>query len=812
MSETNTSFFWQRLGPLGVTDENNSILIENPAAEFPAPKRHDVPIFREDGDGNIEILYWTLERKLITWTRSGDGSMSDVNGKPDWYAVKRLREPKGDMKYQMPETKFLKKEGRPSIYPWLAPELVMKWEQQQEIETLFLTEGVFKAWAGCKAGLDVVGLSSYTHYAEENGKMLLLDVQRLIIDCKVKNLAVLWDGDCLNISEKALARRDDIAKRPNGFYAAAKKIRQLVGALELPAGQEKPHVFFMHPLSNTIEAKPKGLDDLLLWAASKGVTQAVVDAALNVRRKGDYFFKVDITDTNVMMKEHFGINNRDAFYKLHADEIKLNEFKYFGDLLRWNDEEEKVEMIAPKWAEELKWVGNEYFQEVEVPSVGGSTRRELAPRNVATLSKLYGNNFWKYLKHFAGFCNVPNHTSYQLVIESGEKQYLNQYFPFKWVPKPGDWSHIKGFIQHIFGKEKVTHERTGEEIERWELGLDYVQQLYLNPTQQLPVLILYSQENQTGKSTFGLLMQLIFGDNLVPIGNSDLQSDFNATYSSKLLAVCEETLLERKKEAERIKAISTSPRILVNPKGQQQYMIDFFCKFIFTSNNPRMIYVTRHDTRFWILEVKQLTEKVPRFEHVMAQEIPAFLHYLQERQPAAKNEGRMYFHDSLLKTDAFEATVRINEPTAASDLRERISELFMQDRDLERLEIPLADLRIRFFKGNTSDGWIREILRDYLKVDQLRDVQTGELVMKRGTYPIWEIDPVKNDLVRKDIPFRSRPYVFWRKDFLHDENPADYDRIMEEEARLAAERIGIPSESNVHSKSITEPVKEDLPF
>jgi competence transcription factor ComK len=333
-----------------------------------------------------------------------------------------------------------------------------------------------------------------------------------------------------------------------------------------------------------------------------------------------------------------------------------------------------------------------------------------------------------------------------------------------------------------------------------------VQQLYLNPTQQLPVLILYSQENQTGKSTFGLLMQMIFGDNLVPIGNSDLQSDFNSTYSSKLLAVCEETLLERKKEAERIKAISTSPRILVNPKGQAQYQIDFFCKFIFTSNNPRMIYVTRHDTRFWILEVKELKTKVPKFEHVMASEIPAFLHHLQQRKPAAANEGRMYFHDSLLKTSAFEDTVRINEPTAATDLRERITDLFLQDKNLEQIEIPLCDIRQRFFKSGASDAWIREILKDYLRVEQLRDKNTGRLVLKRGTYPIWELDPTGTELVKKEIVFRNRPYVFWREAFVSDESPEDYAEIEKVEAAAARAKLGIFEQVEAAAPA------DDLPF
>lgn len=802
-------FFQERLQPLGVTEENNTVLVRNSQAEWPMEKQYRTKVFSEDREGNIEILYWTLDRELITWTRIGDGKMSEVNGTSDFYKVKRLREPLGDMKYRMPETKWLKAEGQPSIYPWLPPELVERWEKKEEIETLFLTEGVFKAWAGAKAGMDIVGLSSITHY-NENGA-LLRDVQRIILDCKVQNVVILWDGDCTNISENALARREDLAKRPLGFYAAAKKIRKLVGQIEYPSGHEAPAVYFYHIKSEAFPEKPKGLDDLLVVALKESKTrwESVAMSAKEVNLPSNFFKKIDLTDTSQLMKEYFNLHDSVAFYKAHRDIIKASEFKFFDDLIRWNEDDEKIDMIAPKWAQELFWIGNEFFLLADIPSVNGTSRKELSPRNMATLTKLHQSTFWKYLTHFDGFCNVPNHLNYQQVIEKNGKKFYNQYFPFKHVPKAGDWTHIKGFIQHIFGTDEVEHATSGEKIERWKLGLDYVQQLFLNPTQPLPVLILFSPENKTGKSTFGHLLARIFGDNHIPIGNHDLQSDFNATYSSKLLAVCDETLLERKKEAERIKSISTSPRILVNPKGQAQYQIDFFCKFIFTSNNARMIYVNRHDTRFWILQVPQLEKEIPNFLDVMESEIPAFLEHLRTREMAAKNEGRMWFHDSLLKTETLEQTVKINEPSAATDLRNDIIELFQKDIELEEILMPLADIRTRFFSGKTSTGWIQEIMKDYLMVEQLKGTD-GLAKMARGEYPTWEHN-MEGELVRKNIKFIGRPYVFKRSHFIEHDNMEDYREISETERKELAERMG-KNDSDLPPKAITAVVQEDLPF
>jgi Family of unknown function (DUF5906) len=140
-------------------------------------------------------------------------------------------------------------------------------------------------------------------------------------------------------------------------------------------------------------------------------------------------------------------------------------------------------------------------------------------------------------------------------------------------------------------------------------------------------------------------------------------------------------LLERKRDAERIKAMSTAKQMSVNPKGSAQYTIDFFCKFIFNSNNKRMIYVSRHDERFWIVKVNPFVGKDnPNLLEEMIAEIPAFIHYLKNRPLSTAQESRMWFHPSLIRTDALEEAVKVNEPQEASDLRERIRDMFLQEK------------------------------------------------------------------------------------------------------------------------------------
>lgn len=88
---------------------------------------------------------------------------------------------------------------------------------------------------------------------------------------------------------------------------------------------------------------------------------------------------------------------------------------------------------------------------------------------------------------------------------------------------------------HIFGKQ-------------YNLGLDYLQLLFLQPLQKLPILLLVSEERNTGKSTFLNFLKAVFGDN-VTFTNEDFRSQFNSDWTGKLLIVVDEVLLNRREDA-----------------------------------------------------------------------------------------------------------------------------------------------------------------------------------------------------------------------------------------------------------------------
>lgn len=789
------SFYQQRMDLIGVTEENNVIKLFNPEAEAPMPKYSDSKIFTEDQEGNIEILYYDIEGLAIMYHTDAKTPM------PRFYKTKRLKEPKGDMKYKMPKGV--------GTYPWFHPQLVHKFFLKEEIETLFLTEGVFKAWTACQAGMDVIGLSSITHYAGPD-RHLHRDIVRLIEVCKVSNVVVLWDGDCLDVSKKDIQVREEATRRPFGFFNAVKKIRKLIQNAQWDKPRAMPRVFFQYVKSNEIDNSPKGLDDLIIAEAARAKKpkeqqekrSAVVRDALDLMNKGRFFQKFEITTTTDLLFQHFALHDVEKFYARHNHIIGEQEFFFRRDLYHYSETENKLRILAPAWAQNIKWIGDEFYEEILVPSSYGD-RRRLEHRKKETLSARYGSDFKQYLQYYHGFVNLPSHFNYERIIEREGGEFYNRYFPFPHLPQSGNWDNILRFVKHIFGEEEVTHPKTGDKYLSWQLGLDYVQLLLLQPTQPLPILVLFSRENQTGKSTFGQLLKNMLGDNAIFIGNSDLQSDFNEIYTDKLLAICEETLLERRKDAERIKNMSTAKELTINPKGQKQYTIDFFTKFQFYSNNPRMVYVTRHDDRYWIIQVPQLpkTDIDPKLPQKMMEEIPAFVHHLRDREMVAKNESRMWFNPELLRTKTFLDTVRINEPTAATDLREHIRDMFYDcGPECEMIEMPLKNIKEEFFTNNTSSTWIQEILRDYMLVDLKRDKE-GTAIYERGEYKKLSYDEYGNDgdgtFEMKTVKWKGRPYVFHREKFIVDEVV-----------------FNLNGEMAVTESAVTAPVEndDDLPF
>ncbi len=279
-------------------------------------------------------------------------------------------------------------------------------------------------------------------------------------------------------------------------------------------------------------------------------------------------------------------------------------------------------------------VGDKYFKIINQRDDGF----KFVPRSRTLLIDLFKQENLKELPAFEGFTNEPGHGSdFKLVING----LLNTYKPTPCKPAEGDCSAIFQLVKHIFG-------------DQYELGLDYLQLLYRKPKQLLPVLCLVSEENKTGKTTFGQFIGLLLGENFTVIGNSDFLSDFNGSYADKVCCMIDEGEIPNKSMF-KLKYLSTSNSIQLRKMRTDHLMMPFYCKFILCSNNEeKLIAANKFDVRYWVHKIPQLEHEDPYFMNKLKEQLPHFIHFLLNREMYTENLSRMWFHESLLITKQLE--------------------------------------------------------------------------------------------------------------------------------------------------------------
>ena len=165
--------------------------------------------------------------------------------------------------------------------------------------------------------------------------------------------------------------------------------------------------------------------------------------------------------------------------------------------------------------EEFIRVGTTLYKLVNQPRLNGGYVKKRIVWNNETLRQDYGKDYLATVPKYDGFCTVPDHVDYRPVVD----KFLNLYEPIGHNPQEGGFPCIQSLVRHIFG-------------EQYELGMDYLQLLYLQPVQKLPILLLVSEERNTGKSTFLNFLKAVFENNVTFNTNEDFRSQFNSDRKS----------------------------------------------------------------------------------------------------------------------------------------------------------------------------------------------------------------------------------------------------------------------------------------
>lgn len=789
------TYYQERMAQLGITEEINRVDVwhydwEDTKQEVLKP----LPVFVESEKG-IEIYVYTLKRHRIY-------SLNKETGKKNQkaYCITRLKKPVfgtngKEMKYVIPRGS--------GTYPFFHPSLIASYEAKEEIPTLYLTEGFFKAWKGCMHGLPVVGLSSITHMKGPDGK-LHEDILELIRTCKVRRVVWLMDGDCMNITKQELTDGIDLYKRPNGFFTSASTFYTLLSDFE--------HIekYAAYVVTDAFPQKAKGLDDALV--EMKGKEAELVSDLQTFAGQGKYFEKINITYTSAKLRNHFRLHNVNAFFLHHLEkhpDLKKVDFKFNGTLYRWEEDKGECKVIIPGETKYFCRVGDDYYEFVQIPNKYAELETQIRRRQKSTIIDDHGNEFVKLISKYKAFCNVPDHNNFQQVIHNN----FNVYAPFEHQPENETATAEMvpatiGFLKHIFGHGtiKYTHPKTKERlsVSELDLGLDYIQLLYQQPTQILPILCLVSKENGTGKTTFAKWLKLLFTANVAIVGNSELKNNFNKAWATKLLIICDEAKIDKQEVVERVKMLSTADKIFMEGKGKDHEEIDFFGKFIFLTNNEKnFIQITDEDVRYWVRKIPVARDLNINLLAHMLDEIPLFLSYLNTRKMVTDNLHRAWFHPELLKTDALRVAIEHSRPALEKEIIGAVRGMFL-DFGVEEIMMTTKDIAENIAKRRVEEDYIERILSENLKVDRYHriklvdGVEQKQYITKRYEWPRYDNQGGEVRLLW--MKGAGRPWVFKRGQFV---KPGDDAVTLDEDLQLQRQLSEPPASGSTG---------EDLPF
>jgi len=360
---------------------------------------------------------------------------------------------------------------------------------------------------------------------------------------------------------------------------------------------------------------------------------------------------------------------------------------------------------AEKAEDEYIRVGTEYFKRIIKTDRFGIDRVELKKWNKETIESDFYKGFTNNVAKYDDFTLVPDNKNYEPIVNN----CYNMYKKFSHKPKEGSYEWTMVLLNHIFGN-------------KIDLGIRYLQVLYLYPRQAMPILALVSKERSTGKSTFIDWISVLFGANFVLINPQDLLSDFNGIYATSNIIAIEEAVVEKSHTVEKVKALSTQKNISTNIKMVQNFMLPFFGKIIMASNNEdKFIRIDEEEIRFWVIKLETPKINNHNILNDIVKEIPAFLYYLESLPLPDLTKSRQVFTNEEINNDSLLKIKSESMPTLYKELIENFTDFF--NNEIINEDVVLAtpkEIKERFFSKNNqiNSPYIKDILINHFKFEK----------------------------------------------------------------------------------------------
>ncbi|MEN8122930.1 MAG: primase-helicase family protein [Bacteroidota bacterium] len=659
----------QRLKELNITPQSNKITLQNHG------ESQNEVFFEADSYGNILINYYNIHGNRAQFRKNG-------NKWEERFVRTRIKEPKPNAKGEI--NKYLSPRGS-GLRPFFPPQIIQKVKSKEIIETLFITEGEFKAFKGALHNIDVIGIPSIHGFYDiekhknQRIKVLHFEIEQLIEICRVKNLVYLTDADTLTVNYEF---RKEMTNRPMAFYSAVKNIRQSLNPLLKRGILQK--VYFSHIHSNFMDSA-KGLDDLLVKFNLSH--KEIVEDLYKLSKSKKFFTTQDLSgaDYNWQLVKYFGLNSVKTFHKVYADHIENNKFKYKNAIYYFDNE--KVVFFQHKDTEQFLRVGGNWYKIIYITNKFGELERDIIPFPKTEITGDYEGfpGFLRGIKKYDAFTVYPNWTGEH---QSQINDSFNLYSEMAYKPKQGSWENTYKFLKHIFQGYASIDLATGKEHnikgDTFSVFLDYLTLIYVNPTQMLPVPVLVSKKQGTGKTTLLKYLAEIYKGNSTVLNNAQFQTKFNRHYITKYLIGVDEAIMgadqvEAKKDKERLKQLVTGEEAQLEDKGVNLKKIPFYGKILMTSNDEdTLMKIDEEDTRFFIIKVPRIAkeDKNPDLFKELKKEIPALLYYLEQREIFHKKKDRFWFETEDYLTEHFYKLKDATKSPLEKAIEDTVREMF----------------------------------------------------------------------------------------------------------------------------------------
>ncbi len=290
----------------------------------------------------------------------------------------------------------------------------------------------------------------------------------------------------------------------------------------------------------------------------------------------------------------------------------------------------------------------------------------------------------------------------------------------RYEPKGNPTPSIDALLAHIFGA-------WGDDDNGVQRGLDWVQIAYTDPAQKLPILVLTSTEQGTGKTSFLQFLKLLFGRAAVDADVSSVTGQFTSHWAHAQIVMIDEQATNSREQAGFLKKYSTAKTLRYEAKGAAAEFVDFFGKFVIANNHEeRPVYLEEEDTRYVVLPVPSLVgNSDPEFMTRVEAEMGDFVAMLRDRELHTPKRGRLWFAPADLET----AATRKAKRSSRSTMHEAL------DAMLDSMSEQLPDEPLIF----TSKTY-----RMY--VERIEDLQ-------------WRQDSARIALERKGVQKRSQRHI-----------------------------------------------------